>query len=90
MQDEFGVEISEGTRIAFKLGSEMVTGIVASIDEGSIMGREVRPGKMDVIVEAFLSWDPRGPKKLNKCYVLEAQPELETPPPPEANGAHVQ
>ena len=86
-RDEFGVQIEEGTRVAFQLGTASVTGVVTEIDEGSIMGAQVRPGKMSVMVSSFIAWDPRQPDKIRGVYVTQAQPEPDIPPatPPQGS-----
>ena len=88
-RDEFGVQIEEGTRVAFQLGTASVTGVVVEIDEGSIMGAQVRPGKMSVMVSSFIAWDPRQPDKIRGVYVTQAQPEPDIPPPTPPQGSAI-
>jgi hypothetical protein len=88
-RDEFGVTIEEGTRVAFQLGTASVTGVVTEIEEGSIMGTLVQPGKMSIMVSSFIAWDPRQPDKIRGVYVTQAQPEPDIPPAIQTPGSAI-
>ena len=88
-KDEFGIPIVVGSRIAFRMDSPLVTGIVQEIDDGAVFGQQ-RLGKMRVSVDVFIAWDPKSSDNLRGAYLTMNQPPELDPDFSDGKGATTQ